>query len=125
MLFAHFEENPMYVLTWNAGDRRVEATFGGCVYSDEASYFAREIDALIDGREPNSFSVRMDYATSTTMEDGVFSVLTKVRDRCLELGALSVTIVARNEPEAQAMAADRSEQVSSGKEEYVAFGLAV
>jgi hypothetical protein len=114
----------MYLLTWNQEDARLEATFGGSICKKEVDFFSEDFRSLLKLAGEAPFTVLLDYATTTKLAEGVAEILSELRDESVSIGATRVTVIARDEPEANALAAERVAQVTSGREEYVAYGLA-
>ena len=114
----------MYLLTWNLDDRLLEATFGGYLCLKEAKQFTSEWGEELAKLKGEEFAVLLDYATVTKMDDDVKPLIEGWREAALGTGASRVRFLARDDSEAQSMAASRMQQVTSGREEYSAFGLA-
>lgn len=114
----------MYLLTWNSESRVLEATFGGTLPLIEARLFTSDWNEQLARHRGSEFSVLLDYATVTRLDEDVRYLLETWREAALTAGALKVRFLARDDSEAQAMASDRVAHVTSGREEYTAFGLA-
>ena len=114
----------MYLLTWNLDDRLLEATFGGYLCLKEAKLFSKDWAEKLAKLKGDEFSVLLDYATVTKMDDEVKPLIESWREAALSTGASRVRFLARDDSEAQSLAASRVAQVTSGREEYSAFGLA-
>ncbi|MES1227533.1 MAG: hypothetical protein ABUL72_02620, partial [Armatimonadota bacterium] len=72
----------------------------------------------------SEFAVLLDCATVTKMDEEVKPMIESWREAALSTGASRIRFLARDDSEAQSMAAARVSQVTSGREEYTAFGLA-
>lgn len=113
----------MYLLTWNKEDRLLEATFGGYLCLKEAKVFGKDWHEQLKKLRGEEFSVLLDYATVSKLDDEVRPMIEAWREEALNTGACRIKFLARDDREAQAMAASRAEAVNSGREEYSAFGL--
>ncbi len=114
----------MYLLTWNPDESRIEASFGGCITKGEALVFEDELTDLVQTVKGQGFSVLVDYATASRLEDSVRGELDKCREICVFGGATKVTFVTRDEGEARTYTDRRLQEVLEGREEYVAYGIA-
>jgi len=114
----------MYLLTWNPNESRIEASFGGCITKGEAVVFDEELTDMVKSMEGQRFSVLVDYATASRIDEPVKEMLDQSRERCIFGGAAKVTFVTRDEREAQTYTNKRLQEVLEGREEYVAFSLA-
>jgi hypothetical protein len=114
----------MYLLTWNSNLRILEATFGGTLPLAEARYFTEDWNEELARHKGSEFTVLLDYATLTHLDEEVKFLLETWREAALAAGAVKVRFLARDDAEAQSMASARVAQVSTGREEYTAFGLA-
>lgn len=114
----------MYLLTWNSESRVLEATFGGTLPLAEARIFSSDWSEELARHRGTEFSVLLDYATVTRLDEDVRYLLETWREAALSAGAIRVRFLARDDAEAQSLASSRVAQVSSGREEYTAFGLA-
>lgn len=90
----------------------------------EARVFADELHEILSERQGSLFSVSLDYATTSRLEEGVRDIFQACRERCCFAGAAKITFVTRDENEAHRLISTRLQQVLDGSEEYVAFGLA-
>lgn len=114
----------MYILNWNPSVRQVEASFGGAVTAAEAEVFLEDFRALVVSDDVRDFDLLIDYAKVSRMDDGIREVLDSAREMAQFSGARKVTVVARDEADAESWTNVRLQQVLEGTEEYVAFGLA-
>ncbi|MBS1709824.1 MAG: hypothetical protein JSS65_14015 [Armatimonadetes bacterium] len=114
----------MYLLTWNPDESRIEASFGGCITKGEAVVFDEELTDMVKSMQGQIFSVVVDYATASRIEDRAKELLNECRERCIFGGAHKVTFVTRDEREAQDYTNNRLQAVLEGREEYVAYGMA-
>jgi len=115
----------MYLLNWNPTESKIEASFGGYVSVGEATVFAEELRDLIVEAKGNLFAVVVDWSTASRMDSAVLDVLETARESCQFSGASKVTFVARDESEATFLTNRRLQQVLEGKEEYLAYGMAM
>jgi hypothetical protein len=114
----------MYILSWNPGEARLEASFGGALTRAEADVFVDELREMLLDLGTERFDLVMDYALTSRMDDGVMDRLFEARATGLFAGAQCVTFVTRSEDEVIDLMDNRLNEVLEGKERYVAFSLA-
>lgn len=114
----------MYLINWNPDSSKLEATFGGRVTAGEASVFSDEMSGYLSHCGDKKFTLVLDYATTSRMDDGVMDSLRTVCDAGLAAGAAKVSFIARNEQEAIMLTDSHLQAVLDGREEYLAGHIA-
>lgn len=109
----------MYLINWNNEAASLEASFGGRLTLGEAQVFCEELQGYLGKCPKGVFSLTLDYATTSRLDEGAIDCLRTARDAALLAGANKVCFIARSEQEALDLTESRLQQVLDGREEYV------
>lgn len=111
----------MYLINWDPSEKRIEASFGGCITNGEAEVFLEEFREQLSACQGQEFCVVLDYATTKRLDSNVLEAFAAARQDGWNAGAKKVVFVARDENEAVALTDSRLQHVLEGREEYVPY----
>ena len=112
------EEEKMYLVSWIEEEGKVEASLGGRVTVEEMHVFAEEVrDVIATFKRP--YVLTIDHSKAKPFDSPSMSLLSDLKDRCLNGKAEKVISIVNDEDEMAMLTSERLMPVMEGREEII------
>ena len=116
------ERIPMYMMSWNEDDARIEASLGGRVTAAEVQVLAEELQEVVATLGEQPYLLLLDYSRAQALDTEAAGELANLKDFCLGHGADKIVSVVYDDEEAARHIDMRLQYVLEGREAIVAQG---